>query len=80
MMMVMNALSENDVITLSATSTAPHIVAGLRSWPVKDHFNFDLIEFNFDFNFLRSRPVKDHFNHDFPSPHMNIFSPHVNSE
>ena len=43
MMMVMNALSENDVITLSATSTAPHIVAGLRSRPVKDHFNHDLI-------------------------------------
>ena len=38
MMLVMNALSENDVITLSASSAAPHIVAGLRSRPDKDHF------------------------------------------
>ena len=41
MMLVMNALSENDVITLSATSTAPHIVASLRSRPVKDHDDKD---------------------------------------
>ena len=41
MMMLMNALSENDVFTLSATSTAPHIVAGLRSRPVEDHDDKD---------------------------------------
>ena len=41
MMLLMNALSENDVFTLSATSTAPHIVAGLRSRPVKDHDDKD---------------------------------------